>query len=261
MHRSGTTLLAQFLCDCGIYMGRDMCYETHAESRFWRDLNQHIMRRHGGEWDRVRPVLEKMRVTDVVEVGANKLTSFLFEEDHIGDFLRRRHRLMWRFGLHPPRQWGWKDPRNSITLPVWLAVFPRARVIHVIRNGIDSAISLHRRETKEDHPKYNQRNDPEYFRDCFRMWEDYVHICIEQCRALPERQYFEVRYEDILRDPEKKLQSILSFAEVIIGTRRLREMAGFVNSARLDNSRSRKEYHTLIKALPNSFLLEELGYE
>ncbi|MBW1793701.1 MAG: sulfotransferase [Deltaproteobacteria bacterium] len=44
-----------------------------------------------------------------------------------------------------PPFWGWKDPRTTLTLPLWLKLFPKARIIHVIRNGIDSALSLWRR--------------------------------------------------------------------------------------------------------------------
>ena len=32
--------------------------------------------------------------------------------------------------------WGWKDPRNSITLPLWQAIYPDARVL-VIRKEVD----------------------------------------------------------------------------------------------------------------------------
>ncbi len=32
------------------------------------------------------------------------------------------------------KAWGWKDPRNTFTLPMWLSIFPKARVLHVLRN-------------------------------------------------------------------------------------------------------------------------------
>src|SRR5690606_33596327 len=35
-----------------------------------------------------------------------------------------------------PPVWAWKDPRTSLTLPIWREVFPRAQVVHIIRNGI-----------------------------------------------------------------------------------------------------------------------------
>lgn len=44
--------------------------------------------------------------------------------------------LCWKYGAWPASApWGWKDPRNSITLPLWLALYPQARVL-VIQKGV-----------------------------------------------------------------------------------------------------------------------------
>ena len=38
--------------------------------------------------------------------------------------------LRWRRGIVDAAQpWGWKDPRNSVTLPLWRALYPKARVL------------------------------------------------------------------------------------------------------------------------------------
>jgi hypothetical protein len=42
--------------------------------------------------------------------------------------------------------WGWKDPRNTFLLPIWLEIFPNAKIIHIYRNGLDIAKSLAVRE-------------------------------------------------------------------------------------------------------------------
>jgi hypothetical protein len=44
--------------------------------------------------------------------------------------------------------WGWKDPRNTFLLPLWLTIFPEAKIVHIYRNGIDIAQSLSLREGK-----------------------------------------------------------------------------------------------------------------
>ena len=44
-----------------------------------------------------------------------------------------------------PINWGWKDPRTTITFPIWLQVFPKAKILHILRNGVDVAISIYRR--------------------------------------------------------------------------------------------------------------------
>jgi hypothetical protein len=46
------------------------------------------------------------------------------------------------------KPWGWKDPRNTFTLPIWLDLFPNAKIIHIHRHGVDVAQSLKTRQEK-----------------------------------------------------------------------------------------------------------------
>jgi len=52
--------------------------------------------------------------------------------------------LIARFADRQP--WGWKDPRNSLTLPFWLRLIPDLRVVVCVRNPIEAAWSLHGRD-------------------------------------------------------------------------------------------------------------------
>lgn len=38
--------------------------------------------------------------------------------------------------------WGWKDPRNSITLPFWLKIFPGARVLFITKKHNKHAVGI-----------------------------------------------------------------------------------------------------------------------
>ena len=40
------------------------------------------------------------------------------------------------------QRWGWKDPRNSLTLPFWLRLIPNLKVIICLRNPLEVARSL-----------------------------------------------------------------------------------------------------------------------
>jgi hypothetical protein len=42
-------------------------------------------------------------------------------------------------------RWGWKDPRNSITMPFWRSLLPDAKVVICVRNPAEVAASLSRR--------------------------------------------------------------------------------------------------------------------
>jgi hypothetical protein len=42
-------------------------------------------------------------------------------------------------------EWGWKDPRNTITLPFWQSLFPDLKVVVCLRNPLEVAQSLMKR--------------------------------------------------------------------------------------------------------------------
>ena len=41
--------------------------------------------------------------------------------------------------------WGWKDPRNCLTLPFWQSLLPHLKTIIIIRNPLEVAYSMHKR--------------------------------------------------------------------------------------------------------------------
>ena len=134
-------------------------------------------------------------------------------------------------GAAPLPAFGWKDPRNTFTLPVWKEVFPNLRVIHIIRHGVDVAASLARRHgqamrdaTRELHPSALTVIKDNAFGilssrrgwtlpEAFTMWEQYVEKARLECAALGERAV-EVRYEDLLFGPDKIVPAIAKFCGV-----------------------------------------------
>jgi len=52
-------------------------------------------------------------------------------------------KLIQRFSVHEP--WGWKDPRNSLTLPFWKLLIPDLKVVICLRNPLEVAQSLNKR--------------------------------------------------------------------------------------------------------------------
>lgn len=50
-----------------------------------------------------------------------------------------------KYALKINQNWGWKDPRNTLTLKMWLSVFPNAQVIYVKRDAQAIAQSLKKR--------------------------------------------------------------------------------------------------------------------
>ncbi len=100
------------------------------------------------------------------------------------------------------RRWGEKTPYYVLHMPLLLEMFPGARFIHVIRDGRDVLLSLFGRQ--DDFGVYNSYVGAKY-------WEKYVATGQHLGRRLDPRQYLEVRYEDLVRDPEPVVHRILDF--------------------------------------------------
>ena len=148
--------------------------------------------------------------------------------------------------------WGWKDPRNTLTSAVWLRFFPGARIVHVVRNGIDSALSLQRRAitSGEGAPHCT---DTHY---CFDLWERYVETGLTH-RSLQESRYFEVRYEDMLTQPVTHIGRLLCFSD--ISGVKVESLVGLVDQGKAGQYRW-DDHPGLLKRARRSDLFVSLGY-
>ena len=95
--------------------------------------------------------------------------------------------------------WGWKDPRNSLTLPVWRSVYPSARVIHVVRDGRAVALSLNDRDGL----------DPTFG---LMLWSHYVSRAERTLVMIPEASTLTVRFEELVDEPLLTLRRLCDFA-------------------------------------------------
>lgn len=229
MHRSGTSMVTRALEQMGLFVG--VKKEVNHEATFFLNLNEWLMRQAGGAWDHPAPVLDlwaDARLRAVVldylrgALAAPRAVSFL----GLGRYLA--HRSPARLTV----PWGWKDPRNTFTLPFWLELFPTARVIHVRRHGVDVAQSLLvRREQLLDEGIRNFRRHRHLYLllgkrvgftdspSCatleagLALWEEYLDRAALHMAGLGERA-LEVRYEEILAEPQRYLELLARFAGV-----------------------------------------------
>ncbi|MFV1977999.1 MAG: sulfotransferase [Myxococcota bacterium] len=257
MHRSGTSMLSRMLGALGFFFGNDQ--SGNAESLFFQRLNRSICAEAGGSWSQVGPVVAQMSSRSFVARQASYINNELRREKGLLRHLGLRNRLLMFLGRSV--WWGWKDPRNTITMPVWLVVFPGLRVIHTVRSGIDAAISLHRREMSRSEGDPDLSEGCLEFAACFALWEEYEETWRSHRRLIAPANRLEVRYEDLLANPEDQLGWIMSFIGRDISRSMLAEVAMAVDRDRLDNRRSRNEYREAIDALPDSATMRRLGYQ
>ena len=137
MHRSATSLIAKGLYECGVMMGDDLLGKSphnpwgHYENRDVVHLNDRILHEAGGKWD--NPPSE----TNIL------MQSIKFSE-HI-------HRLVNELKAAANPQYpliGIKDPRMTLTAKLWLPYLINPHFIFCLRDKLDVAKSLQRRDNK-----------------------------------------------------------------------------------------------------------------
>lgn len=100
------------------------------------------------------------------------------------------------------RRWAEKTPYYILHMETILELYPESQFIHIIRDGRDSALSmLKRRHDLKIYTVYQAAH----------VWKKYVDTGQKIGSSLPKDVYFELRYEDLIEDPHKKLAEVCDF--------------------------------------------------
>lgn len=269
MHRSGTSLTTRLLVDVGFHMGHWLSRD--AEAVFFQRINRRIYSSVNAKWGQVDALVKAMKSEHFIEDQVQAVSDILRNDQfhlklNAGGYRLYDSDLWKKTALPGPDLWGWKDPRTTITFPIWLQLFPNARIVHVIRNGIDVAISTHRRSLKQMRKLRNRLYPLDYspstlnFAYCFHLWETYVDFVLEQRHIIPENNYFEMRFEDLLEKPANTMRSLLTFLDHSVPEDQLSRICQQIDSSRLDNTQYMTTYAADINKLVDSPIMERYGY-
>jgi hypothetical protein len=102
-------------------------------------------------------------------------------------------------------RWVEKTPANVHHIDVLVRLFPHARFINCVRDGRDVVCSL--LEAEWFSPRF-----PGRFPRAVVVWVRAVEAGRRAAQVLGSK-YLEVRYEEIVRNPERVIRSVLEFAE------------------------------------------------
>jgi GT2 family glycosyltransferase len=182
-HRSGTSMLTRLLHGCGLYLGpKDALMPPQADNPdgFWEHLgfvalNDELLNALGGAWDLPPKSSENL-------------------SDERLDLLRIKARLLIE-GFHSAQIWGWKDPRNSLTLPFWEDLQPGLKTLIIVRNPLEVAYSM------------RKRNGTSYAFGV-RLWEIYNRRLTE---AAGKHERLVTHYDLFFENAEKELRRIANF--------------------------------------------------
>jgi hypothetical protein len=244
MHRSGTSMVSELLDELGLFVGKEL--QDDHESTYFLDLNEQLFARVGAAWDRPLPMLDFLACDEAVRMTTAALTADLSSR-RVRPFLGRRTSL-----AAFDRPWGWKDPRTILTLPLWLRLFPDARLVYIIRNGVDVAKSLMVRERKLlatrverfdarmckrsmrsalDRAAYKGSPRCLTLQGSFDLWAEYVAAAEGHLDGVPNPVH-RVRYEDVLREPTLHLPNLARFCGLDDTSHRIAKAAAQIDGSR-----------------------------
>lgn len=100
------------------------------------------------------------------------------------------------------RRWGEKTPHNAFFWREISEGFPSSKFIHIVRDGRDVAMSWKK-----------VRFGPEHFYSIANLWNKYVQKAEDIKSNVSKKRFHEVKYEDILRDPNQNIKKICQFLD------------------------------------------------
>ena len=273
MHRSGTSLVTRSLETLGLFVGYRN--DSNHEARFFQRLNNWLLYQSSATWDQPTPIYDLLKDTEtwgLIVDYLNREMRGLKTISFLGPALYCRRKSIPALEL----PWGWKDPRNTFTLPLWLEVFPGARIIHVYRHGVDVAYSLKKRRDKtfeKGKKRYlvqrrlfgfkSKRGSFSHSLRCaslegaFSLWREYMQAARSHVHDLREHT-FEIGYEAFLADPQESLKMLAAFCDLSPTEQHIRQVTDSLNRDRAFAYRSNPNLHGFAERVSEQ--LELYGY-
>jgi len=193
MHRSGTTLTARWLHQCGLYVGDDLLTSkfshanpdgNHYEDRAFLKLHRQILLSNGLNAEGYI-TNENIQIAPQYRAQAEALIA---------------SRQIYE-------QWGWKEPRTSLFMDFWQPYLPDVYALMVYRPYTRVADSLLRR--KLEHPRRVRRwfyrmvyhNRAAHVAHFICVWRRYNRDLLTFAARTPERTLV-LRIDDLVRESE-----------------------------------------------------------
>jgi len=241
MHRSGTTLLSKILEQLGVFMGWRK--DENNEALFFLRFNDWILKQANATWD--NPYNYYFTDEDFKNLMANLAEKYIRSIRRL-EYLGLRKSLKYKSLKDLDFPWGWKDPRNTFTLDIWLKVFPDAKIIHIYRNPVDVAESLRKRtERLRKNFEWNWKKEIKflftkgflYYGDSVRvqniyegikLWKEYVTRAFE-IEKLLNLKILHIKYEDLLENPTQVLEKLFKFIKLEVDKKQIKNITKNLN--------------------------------
>lgn len=244
------------------------------EAVFFQHVNRWLLFQANTPWDQPQAFAHTHQA--FVE-AANRNIEWRLGSYHIKDYLGWPGMLRYRNIRNIDFEWGWKDPVNTITLDLWMKLFPEARIVNIIRNPLDVASSLQKREknriqnylqqsslTKREKrlhkkPAYNLSNRVLDLEQGVKLAIDYMQINREHLEKYP--QSIQVVYEDLLSEPEKQLSRVLHFLGMTVDNDLLEKATSEIDRRKKYQFTEDKTLCELFESMQLEIVFSEFGFD
>ena len=166
-----------------------------------------------------------------------------------------------------------KMPHNSMRIRYISGIFPDAKFIHIIRNprAVINSI-LNRRVVENENvndwwgvkpPNWKDYKNKNSFKQVVNQWYYTIEIINKDRKILRDDQYFEIKYEDLMDEPEMIMDEVINFAELRKSKKFKNELFQYKNKLEDKNYKSNKKFSDgekrEIKKICNKYLVN-YGY-
>jgi len=163
-------------------------------------------------------------------------------------------------GGHP--RWGWKEPNSHLFLEPIAAAFPELRYIHLLRHGVDMALSANQQQLLRWGPQLGIAlpSRPEDLpRASLRYWVEANRRAFGVGAKLGPERFLALRFEDLCYRPREEVPRIAAFLGQELSELELERLSSIPNPP-ASIGRHRQCDRRAFRA-EDLEALEELGYE
>jgi hypothetical protein len=195
-------MITRLLYLSGLYLGDESdLFEANQYNQegYWENsrfvfLNNRILKKFGGSWHSPPQFAPRWE-----------------SDPEMLSLLEEASELVAEFQTH--EIWGWKDPRNSFTLPFWKRILPDLKIIICVRNPLEVAQSLFERDGFSESKS-------------LALWSKSYRSLFFQSEA---SQHIVTHYEYYHKDALSELHRLLNFIGISISDSKLEEVVTTIN--------------------------------
>ncbi len=196
--RSGTSLLSRIV---GSHPNIAVPFESQLYNTFYPWLKYYGDLKE--EKNRRRLVRDMLYTKDLLDWTPRPYAKTTFSAITRFDFHGIVDALITEWAKQSGKQrWGEKTPWHIFFWREILEGFPDMKIVHIVRDGRDASLSWK-----------NARFGPKHIYHLARKWRHYLEQVDDMKQALGEDRIFELRYEDLLDDPEGITKRLCAFID------------------------------------------------